>query len=214
MNKLLLLIILLLCNKNIEYFGNSLGYTRQFSTIGIEEEKDPYLFQKGNVFFKEYKSMSKKDRNELKRIFSKCFTNNEKYSFSEDTVLLLYYVNKKLVGYVGLLTTPQLEKYLANNYNWASGITLGKMYGIINQHGLYFYNLCVLPEYRNKKIGHSLLLGVLNYANKIRAHYIHLTVFSHNKIPIKMYKKYKFREFYVNHDNLSRKIITMIKYIR
>jgi len=108
-----------------------------------------------------------------------------------------------------MLTTSQLEDYLRNN-----GISQQSAFGIINQYGLYMYNLCVFPEFRQKGIGTKLIEGVIKYANENRRQYINLVVFSDSHVPLRIYRKYKFIDFY-NSTNASngKQVLTMIKYL-
>lgn len=159
------------------------------------------------ILVKEYKFMTGKEKKNLKNIFVKCFDISE-YDWSDDTLIIHYYIKNKLVGYIGALTTRQFEKWLSKN-----SFIDSKVYGMINQHGLYIYNLCVLPEYRKMGIGTILITSIINLANQIRANYISLVVKKKNNNAIKLYKKFQFTHFRETIDKKNNKNITMIKYI-
>lgn len=170
---------------------------------------DPYISQKGtNMVLKEYRYM--KNKKMIKKVFKKCYPNST-FGFSKDTLLLAYYIDNTLVGFVGMLTTKQLEKYLSS---LDKPYTDAYIYGIVDQHGLYMHNLCVLPEYRGKGIGSSLIKGVIQFANEIRVTYINLLVDRKNDKAIKLYSKFKFKMFYESRDQMSgNHMIAMVKYI-
>lgn len=209
MTILILLIILLL----LFYFFVSTEFFHVDGILNLEKkdsyEQDYYKKDKDEMFLIEFNSIDTKTFNTIKSQWSNCFKNGEEFSFYNDTVLLVYYVGKQLAGYVGLLTSAQLEDYLRNN-----GISEHSAFGIINQHGLYMYNLCVFPEFRNKGIGNKLVEGTIKYANDNRRNYINLVVFADSQIPLKIYRKYKFIEYYqsTNASN-GKQVLTMIKYM-
>lgn len=183
--------------KNKKYISIKHG-NRQF--VHPEYLIDPYIRHSkriNNMILKEWRYMKPDEKDKIKKIFYKSF--NKDFNLSKDTLILSYVIDKKIVGFVGLLTTKQLEKYLADN-----NISDSNIYGIIDQHGLYMYNLCVLPKYRKMGIGTKLLQGVINFGNEIRATYINIVIFDD---VVKMFRKYKFTEF-INGQNS----VTMIRY--
>ena len=161
-----------------------------------------------HLILKEYRHMKDNEKQELRMIFEECFQDGEDFDFSKDTLILGYYIKDKLVGYVGMLTSANFVKWLAENNIWEYNA-----YGVIDQNGLYMYNLCVLPKYRNKGIGKELIKGVIDFSNEIRATHINLTVLNDKDIPIKLYRKYDFIQFFESLNSANGKVITMVKYI-
>lgn len=197
--------------KNKEYIDVKQN-NKQF--VNAEYNIDPHIRHilpqtVKNLILKEYSSMSENEIEDLKDIFKSCFNDGEDFDFSKDSLILGYYINNKLVGYTGLLTSANFINWLAHNNIWDY-----QPYGVIDQDGLYMYNLCVLPNYRNQGIGNELIKGVIDFANEIRATHINLTVLCDKEVPIKLYKKYKFEEFYSSMTpNSGKNVITMVKYI-
>jgi ribosomal protein S18 acetylase RimI-like enzyme len=205
---LLLLLFYLFINLNgLELFKNSdiLNLERK---DGFEQE---YHKENGDeIFLIEYNSLDEKTINLMKEMWPKCFVFGEAFDFYKDTTLIMYYKKGILAGFVGMLTTRQLEDYLRNN-----GIAEHSIFGVVDQHGIYMYNLCTFPEFRKQGIGQKLVEGVIRFANDNRKTYINLVVFAESLIPLKMYRKFKFTEFHESTNAANnKKVITMVKYLR
>lgn len=176
-------------NQNNKRYLDTKRVSRQF--VYPEYLIDPYVRhtipkRTKNLILKEFRYMKSKEKKDIEKVLSTCCDNGESNIFSKDTLVLHYYVKNKLVGCVGLLTTHQLERYLADNKIWQQSI-----FSLIDQHGLYIHNLCILPEYRNKCIYDKLMSGIVNYANEIRALYIGVVAFN----PIKLHRIFVLDEY-------------------
>lgn len=207
-----ILVYLLFNNKTLEhYYVDGQDSWKQMYYHYKEPSKDKNKHKKHEMLLINYKSLPESDIQIMKSRWSECFTNGETYVFDNNTTMIMYYVDGKVAGYCGMLTTDQLERFLANN-----GIHQQSIWSMLNdQHGLYLYNLCVFPEYRRRGIGARILKNVINFANEHRKTYINLIVLKNQHIPIKMYRKLKFTEFYESVNSLNNmKVIIMKKFLR
>ena len=68
--------------------------------------------------------------------------------------------NNQLIGYVGYLTSNELCNWLKQNNIYHQK----NMYGIddCNDTGMYIYNLCILQNFRRKKIASKVMKKILN----------------------------------------------------
>lgn len=176
----------------VEYTKNNKYITtkhknRQF--VHPEYLIDPYIRHShiarpdNNMILKEWRYMNQHEKKEIKDVYNKFYSN--KFDLSLDTILLMYLKDNKVIGFVGLLTTRQLEKYLSGKK-----ISRNNAFTIIDQHGLYMHNLCGTDLIKQR-----LLVGVINFANETRKTYIGLLVYNDNKLK-NLLRKYKFTEFY------------------
>lgn len=87
----------------------------------------------------------------------------------ENIVLLAYYLNKEIVGY----------------------ILIRKM----NENICLLDGLYVLEKYRNQGIANSLLNEAINIYKKLKVKYVDINVMKKNEIAKHIYKKLNFTEF-------------------
>lgn len=87
----------------------------------------------------------------------------------ENIVLLAYYLNKEIVGY----------------------ILIRKM----NENICLLDGLYVLEKYRNQGIANSLLNEAINICKKLKVKYVDINVMKKNEIAKHIYKKLNFTEF-------------------
>jgi ribosomal protein S18 acetylase RimI-like enzyme len=197
------IILLIICyTYKYKYKYNSNEYSKS-----SEYNDKKYIKITNIIKQRNYNKLLINEKNNIISIYNKCF--DVPFDISKDTILFNYYNNGKLVGFVGILSSKNYDKYLSDNniYNKSH-------YGLIGANGLFVYNLCVLPKYRKKGIANTLLNHIIKYATQNKIKYINLMVFSNNVNAIKLYKKYNFTEYQRNtaqHNNLE--IITMIKYL-
>ena len=89
----------------------------------------------------------------------------------EDAILLAYYLDKLIVGYI------LIRK--------------------INENLCLLDGLYVLEEYRNQKIASSLLNEAIDRCKKINVKYIDINVIEKNELAKRIYKKLDFTEYEV-----------------
>ena len=89
----------------------------------------------------------------------------------EDAILLAYYLDKLIVGYI------LIRK--------------------INENLCLLDGLYVLEEYRNQKIASSLLNEAIDRCKKLNVKYIDINVMEKNELAIRIYKKLDFTEYEV-----------------
>jgi len=87
----------------------------------------------------------------------------------ENIILLAYYFNEEIIGYILIRKLSKTTCLL---------------------DGLY-----VLEEYRNKGIATSLLNEAINRCKKLKINHIYINVFEKNEIAKKIYKKLDFMEY-------------------
>ena len=87
----------------------------------------------------------------------------------ENIILLAYYFNEEIIGYILIRKLSKTTCLL---------------------DGLY-----VLEEYRNKGIATSLLNEAINRCKKLKINHIDINVFEKNEIAKKIYKKLDFMEY-------------------
>ncbi len=89
----------------------------------------------------------------------------------EDVILLAYYLDKLIVGYI------LIRK--------------------INENLCLLDGLYVLEEYRNQKIASSLLNEAIDRCKKLNVKYIDINVMEKNELAKRIYKKLNFTEYEV-----------------
>ncbi len=89
----------------------------------------------------------------------------------EDAILLAYYLDKLIVGYI------LIRK--------------------INENLCLLDGLYVLEEYRNQKIASSLLNEAIDRCKKLNVKYIDINVMEKNELAKRIYKKLDFTEYEV-----------------
>ena len=89
----------------------------------------------------------------------------------EDVILLAYYLDKLIVGYI------LIRK--------------------INENLCLLDGLYVLEEYRNQKIASSLLNEAIDRCKKLNVKYIDINVMEKNELAKRIYKKLDFTEYEV-----------------
>ncbi len=89
----------------------------------------------------------------------------------EDVILLAYYLDKLIVGYI------LIRK--------------------INENLCLLDGLYVLEEYRNQKIASSLLKEAIDRCKKLNVKYIDINVMEKNELAKRIYKKLDFTEYEV-----------------
>ena len=89
----------------------------------------------------------------------------------EDVILLAYYLDKLIVGYI------LIRK--------------------INENLFLLDGLYVLEEYRNQKIASSLLNEAIDRCKKLNVKYIDINVMEKNELAKRIYKKLDFTEYEV-----------------
>ena len=89
----------------------------------------------------------------------------------EDAILLAYYLDKLIVGYILIRT--------------------------INENLCLLDGLYVLEEYRNQKIASSLLNEAIDRCKKLNVKYIDINVMEKNELAKRIYKKLDFTEYEV-----------------
>ena len=89
----------------------------------------------------------------------------------EDVILLAYYLDKLIVGYI------LIRK--------------------INENLCLLDGLYVLEEYRNQKIASSLLNEAIDRCKKLNVKYIDINVMEKNELAKRIYKKLNFISYYI-----------------
>ena len=101
----------------------------------------------------------------------------------EDVILLAYYLDKLIVGYI------LIRK--------------------INENLCLLDGLYVLEEYRNQKIASSLLNEAIDRCKKLNVKYIDINVMEKNELAKRIYKKLDFTEYEVK---LRKNIVNSWKF--
>jgi ribosomal protein S18 acetylase RimI-like enzyme len=132
--------------------------------------------------------------------------NSQSVPFHENTMLCICRVQGtgQIVGYIGILDSYDLMCYFS-----ANNIKNPETYGVKNWKGSYLFNFGVKPEYRNKKIGKTLLDMAIKLATNNKKEYMHLIVEATNQIAINMYKKIGFTVDEENYTGSHDKMLTM-----
>jgi ribosomal protein S18 acetylase RimI-like enzyme len=118
------------------------------------------------------------------------------FGLESKTIIIINYENDKILGCVCLLNNNSLIELLKKSY-----INLDN-YNFNYNNGLFIYNFCVDPNYRNKKIGSKLIDNALDLCKKINVDYVHCHV--ENPISKNLFLKKGF---------IEDKNISMLKFI-
>ena len=122
-----------------------------------------WIINKVNIRWKKYNDLID-DNIVIKNHFSKMLDD-------EDAILLAYYLDKLIVGYI------LIRK--------------------INENLCLLDGLYVLEEYRNQKIASSLLNEAIDRCKKLNVKYIDINVMEKNELAKRIYKKLDFTEYEV-----------------
>lgn len=159
--------------------------------------------------------MGDMNETELKRVYSLYHENfpsdnANKNPFAPNTILFLYTINKRLIGYVAIVSTPDLM-------NWFSkrNVTDYESYGILTSKGLFIYNLCVFRPQRNRGIASRLMRHIETYARQNGTEYLHLIVKSTNQPAIRIYEKCGYRIKNISYgEEPQTKVLTLVKFLK
>jgi ribosomal protein S18 acetylase RimI-like enzyme len=152
-----------------------------------------------------YKNLTINQQNRINIFIKNNFPEikSENLGLESNTIIILCLESNELVGLVCLLNNAILKSKLTENK-----ISLD-YYNICDENthldGMFIYNLCVDNEYRNKKIGYSLIKKCIDFITEYKIDYIHTQ--AQNEISRKLFIKNKFTE------NAEHKINNNIFYV-
>ena len=116
-----------------------------------------------------YKNLSQNQKLNIKKFIKDNFLHihYDNLGLDDKTIIIINYENSKIIGCVCLLNNKYLKEILIN-----ACVNLNN-YNFENENSLFLYNLCVDPEYRNKKIGTELIDLCLDLCKKINIDFIY-----------------------------------------
>lgn len=116
-----------------------------------------------------YKNLSENQKLLISKFLKQNFPkiNVEDTGLEPNTIIILCTSENKIVGMVCLINNSILKRKLEEKK-----ISL-EYYNIINLDGLFIYNLCVDKDYRNKKIGYTLINKCISFISKYKFDYVH-----------------------------------------
>lgn len=108
-----------------------------------------------------YKNLSNNQKQNIINLIKQNFPNIPfaNLGMESSTLIILNYENDKIIGCVCLLSNKYLKQIVKNVNN--------DDYNLNYEKSLFLYNFCVDEEYRNKKIGSSLIDMTLELCKKI-----------------------------------------------
>jgi ribosomal protein S18 acetylase RimI-like enzyme len=120
-----------------------------------------------------YKNLTKNQEKSINIFVKKNFPEIkiENFGFESNTIIILCLELNEIIGLVCLLNNSILKSKLLENK-----VPL-KYYNICEEstflEGMFLYNLCVREEYRNKKIGSTLVKKCINFITEYKLDYLH-----------------------------------------
>ena len=120
-----------------------------------------------------YKNLTKNQEKSINIFVKKNFPEIkiENFGFESNTIIILCLELNEIIGLVCLLNNSILKSKLLEN-----NVPL-KYYNICEEstflEGMFLYNLCVREEYRNKKIGSTLVKKCINFITEYKLDYLH-----------------------------------------
>lgn len=122
-------------------------------------------------------------------VYQKSYSGLEKYAYTRRKDIKHYFkwlYNRDSDGFLLAEINNRVVGFVACDANWISFIN-GKKIGEIHE-------LFVLPQFRRKHIGTSLLIKAISYARKKGRKFAELWVGKENYVAIRFYKKFGFQE--------------------
>jgi ribosomal protein S18 acetylase RimI-like enzyme len=114
-----------------------------------------------------YKNMSENQKLNLKKFIKENFINIYNFGIQDNTIIILKYENKKILGCICLLSNKILQDIIIKNNSNINN------YKFDETKSLFLYNFCVDINYRNQKYGLGLIEHTLNLCKEIDIDHIY-----------------------------------------
>jgi len=153
-----------------------------------------------------YNKLDTNQKRKVLKFLKDNFDNQTEFSLEDNTVIILYIIDKEIYGCVCLLNNKYLIKKLIKN-----NVPL-KYYSIVENFNSYFiYNLCIHKYHRNEKIGTKLINYMIERMQQINVEYLH--THATNTISKGIFLKYKFIEDSNYTSVTNEQVYSLFKYI-
>ena len=153
-----------------------------------------------------YSQLTSNQKKKMNNFLIKNFDKVSNFELEPETIIILAIIDDKIVGTLCLYD----NKFLIDKLN-KNNISLS-YYSLNNSHGCFIYNLCVHKNYRNKKIGFSLLEYCITKMSELNIDYLHTQ--AQNEIAQILFLKNGFMEDNsFNESESNEKIHVMSKYL-